>query len=150
MTTLADLRASSLESLEELFRSAPVGPPPRGRFRGEFLTRVDSRLARSRQGAAVATAFERAPFGIDFDSATWFFFHPRLRGGRFRIEPSRSRWRETDVLALHYDVSRLPGPIRGRLYDEIKPLDADLVLGLGGLDAPVGDGDLFLFALRRD
>ncbi len=149
MMTLADLRASPRESLEDLFRSAPVGPPPRGRFRGEFLTRVDSRLARSRQGAAVATAFERAPFGIDFDSATWFFFDPRLRGGHFRLQASRSRWRETDVLAMHYDVSRLPRPIRGRLYDEIKPLDADLILGLGGLNAPVGDGDLFLFALRR-
>jgi len=147
VTTLADLRASSLDRLEELFRAAPIGPPPHRRLHGEVLCRVDSRLARSREGAAVLLPFQRLPFGVDFASRTWFFVDPRLRTGHFRLEQQRSRWRDTEVLALHYDVSRLPRRIRDRLYDEIKPLADDLWLGLGGLNAPVGDGDLFFFAL---
>jgi len=148
MTTLADLRASSLDALEELYRGGAIGPRPRGRFRGRVLCRVDSRLAKSKSGTAILLPFERAAFGIDFDRSVWFFVRPWLRIGRFRVEVGPSRWRDAEVLRLEYDVSRLPRPIRGFLYDEVKPLSDTLCLGLGGINAGRGKGDLFFFALE--
>ena len=118
------LRTSSLTMLEQVYREAPVGPLPSTLFRGQVLQRID-------------TAFARC---------AWFFVHPRLQAGHFRISQGRSRWRETQTLQLHYDVSRLP--FRGVLYDEVKPLSATLALGLGGLNRDVGIGDLFFFLLQ--
>jgi hypothetical protein len=148
MTTLVDLRASSLDELEELYCSAPIGPRPRGGFRGRVLRRVESRLAHSGSGTAILLPFERAPFGIDFERSIWFFVRPWLRIGRFRADVGPSRWRDAEVLRLEYDVSRLPRPIRGFLYDEVKPLSDTLCLGLGGINADRGKGDLFFFALE--
>lgn len=89
------------------------------------------------------------PFGIDFDARRWWFLHPRLAVGRFELCQERSRWRDTDALTLRYHPSRLPGPLRDVLYDEVKPLGDDLLLGLGGLNWEVGRGDHFYFALTR-
>ena len=150
MPTPTELRACSLAALETLYRDAPIGPRPGGRFRGQVLTRVDSRLARSRRGGAILAPFEHAAFGIDFASATWFFFRPWVRIGRFRMERGSSRWRDAEVFKLEYDVSRLPRPVRGLLYDEVKPLSETLCLGLGGINAEAGEGDLFFFALQPD
>jgi len=113
---------------------------------GRVLQRIDTRFAHSRTGAAVALPFERLSFGIDFARCAWFFLHPRLRAGHFRLQPGRSRWRDTQTLQLHYEVSRLP--FRGLLYDEVKPLGDTLALGLGGLNRDVGTGDLFFFLLQ--
>jgi len=146
MATLTELREGSLAALEALYRDAPMGPRPTGLFRGQALARVDGPLARSARGAAILAPFAHLPFGIDFASATWFFVGPWLRMGRFRIDRGRSRWRDAEVLRLEYDVSRLPRPVRGMLYDELKPLDATLCLGLGGINAV--DGDVFFFALH--
>ena len=76
-------------------------------------------------------------------------FATRFAIGRFDARIGPSRWRDTDAIQLHYDPSRLPGPIKGRLYDEIKPLSGDLVLGLGGVNAERGEGDHFWFVLTR-
>lgn len=146
MTTVQGLRDSPLEALEQLYRDAPTGPVPARRFRGEVLRRVDTRFARSTTATALLVPFERLPFGVDFETCTWFFLHARVRLGRFRVEPGRSRWRETQTLRLVYDVSRLP--FRGVLYDEVKPLNDTLCLGLGGLNRGVGMGDLFFFLLE--
>ncbi len=146
MTTIQTLRGSSVEDLERLYRDAPVAPMPLRRYRGEALARVSTRFARSVPISALLVPWERLPFGIDFAARTWFFFHPRVRTGRFRIEPGRSRWRDTDTLRMRYDVSRLP--IRSLLYDEVKPLDETLCLGLGGINFGKGRGDLFFFALE--
>lgn len=148
MPTFDELARGSLASLEQAYREARLGPEPRGIFRGRALARVDGALAKSLRGAAFALPFERLPFGIDFDARAWWFVHPRLRIGHFRVVPGRSRWRDAETLRLVYDVSRLPGPIRGMLYDEVKPLGAGLCLGLGGIDAGPGEGDLFFFALE--
>lgn len=64
-----------------------------------------------------------------------------------RVGPSR--WRDTEAVTLHYERSRLPAPIRGVLYDEVKPLTDTICLGLGGINAERGDGDQFFFALER-
>lgn len=138
------LRTASLEELEKLYREAPLRPVPARVFRGEVLHRIDAPFARTKTGRAVITPFERVPFGVDFEACAWFFVHPRLRVGRFRLEQGRSRWRDTQTQQLHYDVSRLP--FRGTLYDEVKPLSDTLCLGLGGLNREAGD--LFFFLLE--
>jgi hypothetical protein len=150
MATLAALCESSLAALEDLYRVAPLGPRPRGRFRGRVLARVDGPLAQSWRGRAIVAPFAHLPFGIDFTSAVWFFVRPWMRMGRFRMERGRSRWRDAEVLRLEYDGSHLPHAVRGLLYDEVKPLDDRLCLGLGGINAGVGTGDLFFFALYPD
>lgn len=147
MTTIETLRGSSLDALEALYREAPMGPPPAGRFRGTVLRRVPGKLTRSLAGEAILAPFERLRFGIDFEKRLWWFLRPGIAMGRFRVDPGPSRWRGTDTLRLRYDVSRLP--IRAGLYDEVKPLSATLCLGLGGINADEGLGDLFYFALER-
>jgi hypothetical protein len=148
MTTMQALRGSSVDALERLYRDAPLTPSllRPGVFRGEALGRVSTRFAQTTLVTALLVPFERVPFGVDFATRVWFFVHPRLRVGHFRVEPGRSRWRDTETLQLHYDVSRLP--LRGVLYDEVKPLTETLCLGLGGMNFAKGRGDLFFFALE--
>jgi hypothetical protein len=121
---------------------------PTGVYRGEFLGFLDTEGARR----VDVRVFDRLLFvwprwGIDFDSSRWWFVHPRALAGHFRLERGRSRWRDTEVLQLHYDVSRLP--IRAVLYDEIKPLPDDTILGIGGTNHDRGRGDHFFFRLVR-
>lgn len=144
MITAQDLRSSGLEVLEQIYREAPVGPLPARVFEGEVLHRVASPFARSLTASAVVLPFERLSFGVDFSTGAWFFVHRRVQLGHFRVVPGPSRWRATQTLQLHYDVSRLP--FRGVLYDEVKPLSQTLCLGLGGLNRD--PGDLFFFLLE--
>lgn len=141
------LRGSSLHELERVYREASLDPLPRGTFCGKVLHRLDSPFARSKSGSAATWPFERLTFGVDFRAAAWFFLHPGLRLAYFRATPGPSRWRDTQTLQLHYDLSRLP--FRGQLYDEVKPLSGTLCLGLGGLNRqPESEGDLFFFLLE--
>ncbi|MEZ4221003.1 MAG: hypothetical protein R3B13_08740 [Polyangiaceae bacterium] len=147
--TLDDLLAADRTLLEGIYRDAPLGPSPRGVFLGSVLTRVDSALARSRVGVAMAIPFERVRFGVDFDTCRWFFHRQDLQIGHFTHRRQRSQWRDTEVIALHYDPSRLPRWIRGALYDEVKPLSDRLCLGIGGINRGAGAGDVFFFALAK-
>lgn len=125
--------------------SAPLVPLPTGLVRGSFLGYVDSPGSRRLHVRVMDTLLFRAVrWGLDLDRGAWWFEHPRLAAGRFRLVAGRSRWRDTDVLQVHYDRSRIP---RGILYDELKPLEGGRILGLGGLDAPRGEGDHFFFEL---
>jgi len=148
MVTGQQLQERPLRELEALYQDSAVGPVPAGRFRGQALHRVDTRFARSLTATALLVPFERLPFGIDFDARRWFFLRLPTGLGHFRIEPGRSRWRATDTLKLIYDVSRLP--LRGLLYDEVKPLSDTLCLGLGGLNRGAGTGELFYFLLEAE
>ncbi len=150
MLALADLKAMSLAQLEELWRTSALGPAPLGSFRGAFLHWIDSPGARQAHVRAIDTiGFRASPFGVDFDARRWWFVHPRLRVGHFTLTAGKSRWRETEAQQLDYSVSRLPGALKGTLYDEVKQLTGNLVLGLGGLNAGPGEGDHFFFALSR-
>ena len=91
MQTAQELRHSPLEALEQLYRDAPVGPTPSRRFGGETLHRVDTAFARSARATALLLPFERLSFGVDFGTSSWFFIHPRIQLGRFRVVPGRSR-----------------------------------------------------------
>lgn len=142
-----DLSAAELDALYAARR--PVLPAPSGVWEGVVVGRVDAPGAR-RPVPRVAQwlGFEVPRWGIDFDENRWWFVHPTARVGRFRSVSGPSRWRQVEVLQLHYDRSRLPSPIRHRLYDELRLLEADLILGLGGENAPTGEGDHFWFTLR--
>ena len=143
-----ELSGASVERLEQIYRDAPVGPPPSGSWRGQWLTWLDTPGAKVWHVRLMdGILFERTRFGIDFDRRLWWFITPQLAAGRFEVSPGRSRWRDTETLRLEYGVSRLP--IRGYLYDEVKPLSHELCLGLGGINAGPGEGDHFFFSLVR-
>jgi hypothetical protein len=150
VTTVDDLRRASLADLEAMFRDTPRGPDPAGVFRGQFLTWIDSPGARRPDVRVLDSLMFRAtPFGVDFDRNSWWFFRPSLRAGRFEPRLGPSRWRPTDCWQLHYEVSRLPTPIRALLYDEVKPISSSVILGLGGTNHDRGRGDHFWFSLDR-
>jgi hypothetical protein len=147
--TLADLRAASAAELEAIYAHDRAFAVPTGCYRGIHLRRLDHPAARALPARLIGLGFEYPPFGVDFDRSCWFFFHRRLGVGGFTPSIAASRWRSTQVVALDYGRSRLPAPVRGRLYDEVKPLGDGLALGLGGIDAGRERGDLFFFALER-
>jgi hypothetical protein len=143
-----DLERLSLDELERLYVESPVGDAPAGNYRGQFLYRLPTRGAHKwHMYTMSALLFEHTRFGVDFERRLWWFLRPELAAGRFVFSPGPSRWRPTDAFRLEYAVSKLP--VRGLLYDEVKPLGPDLCLGLGGVNAPRGDGDQFFFALTR-
>jgi len=149
-TSLAKLKQCSLAELEELYAAQRHVAIPEGCFRGSHLARLPNPGARKPiTRISQSIAFDALPYGVDFRSCLWFFLHPRLQIGRFAPTVARSRWRDTDTVALSYHVSRLPPPIRGLLYDEVKPLSETLCLGLGGLNRDRDRGDHFFFALER-
>ena len=150
MIALQDLRQMSLPELEALWKETPIGPAPLGNFRGAFLRWVDSAGARKLAVRAFDTpAFIWAPFGVDFDRRAWWFFHRKALVGRFDLTAGRSRWRDTEAQQVHYGASKLPGPVKNLLYDEVKQLTGSIVLGIGGMNADAGEGDHFFFALSR-
>jgi len=143
-----NLDSMSLDELERVYREAPFGPLPTGLFRGRVVAWLDTPGSRRPiYRAPERVMFGLTPFGVDFDHNGWWFLSPRLLAGRFVAAAGPSRWRTTETLRLDYSVSRLPG--RGLLYDEVKPLAADLCLGIGGINANRGEGDHFFFSLTR-
>ena len=146
----AEIREMDHEGLERLFaHEAPIAVP-KGLFDGSTLERLDNPGAQHPVWRRLeGLGFERTPFGVDFDRHRWFFHRPKLGIGRFEARVGRSRWRDTRAVILRYDRSRLPSPVKSMLYDEVKPLGPDLVLGLGGIDAGRNHGDHFFFLLER-
>ncbi len=145
---LAALKSSSLKDLEKIYADASSGTVPAGRYWGHHLMRFDVPGQR-RPLYPVSRPFAFVPFGVDFDSRCWFFLHPSMQIGRFQPRVGPSKWRETDVVALEYHTSRLPGFMRSLLYDEVQPLSDTLCLGIGGINRETGEGDHFFFALER-
>jgi hypothetical protein len=137
---------AALDALERSFTECELAPLPTGLVQGRFLGYVDSIGARRAHVRVMdGLLFRALRWGLDLDDRRWWFERPRIAAARFRIVEGPSRWRDTRVLQLHYDVSRLP--FRGVLYDEVKPLADGRILGLGGIDAPRGEGDHFFFEL---
>jgi len=144
------LRTADRRELEELYAHADPITVPVGRFDGHYLLTLDNPGAvRPCNRAISLLGFQLPPFGVNFNTRRWFFFHPLLEVGHFTPEVAPSRWRDTEVVTMQYRYSRLPEPIRGLLYDEVKPLGPDLCLGMGGINRERGEGELFLFALQR-
>lgn len=142
----------SSPELEALYAHDRPFAVPTGRWRGRVLSRLDTPGAREAFNVwAEWLGFEALSWGIDFDRTGWGFGPPGIRplvwAGRFRPLIAPSRWRPTRTIGLHYHVSRLP--VRGFLYDEVKPIDERRCLGIGGINAPRDRGDHFWFALER-
>jgi hypothetical protein len=146
--TLDGLLRSGLSELEQIYAEARMVEVPTGRYRGHHLTWTATGR-RSAWRPLLTVGFRWTPFGVDFDRRLWFFWRASLAAGRFDPSPGRSRWRETDVVRLRYHPSALPGFVKGVLYDEVKPLSPALCLGIGGVNAPRGRGEMFFFALER-
>jgi hypothetical protein len=146
---MESLAHATPDELERIYREAPLGPDPRGLFHGKVLAILPSLRRRPMVRAADFLLFQAPRFGIDFDRQLWWFVTPRIAMGRFEATRGRSRWRDCETVRLAYHVSRLPGPVRGLLYDEVRPLDADRCLGLGGTNEETGRGDHFFFELTR-
>ncbi|MCZ7686683.1 MAG: hypothetical protein M5U28_51215 [Sandaracinaceae bacterium] len=145
-----ELDGLSLAELERLYAHTSAIEVPEGRFAGRVLGRLENRGARRlRWRATQIPMFEWLPFGVDFDRSRWFFVKPSVLVGRFEARVERSRWRDTEVVTLRYEASRLPRAVKSVLYDEVKPLSDELLLGLGGVSAREGEGDHFFFALTR-
>lgn len=127
------------DTFESTYREAALGEEPLGVFVGHHRGFLDTAGAAIR--AVDTLLFVLPRWGVRFErgGGVWWFFEPGFSMGRFRLERGRSRWRDAEVLRLRYDPSRLP--VRGLLYDEIKPLPDGRILGLGGTnhDAPLGD-----------
>lgn len=148
---LTDLRRATPAELERLFgEERALEQAPRGVWRGHVLRRLDNPGARAPASRAIQwLMFEAVPWGIDFDRRRWFFLGGRrIAGGHFELRAQRSRWRDTTAFGLHYHPSRLPGPIKRMLYDELKPVGEGLLLGIGGENAERDRGDHFWFALE--
>jgi hypothetical protein len=137
-----------MEAFERTFREVPLGAPPTGVFVGRHRGFLLTAGARRLDVRALDTVlFVWPEWGIDFDRNLWWFGRREFATGRFRVERGPSRWRDAEVYQLHYDVSRLP--IRGLLYDEVKTLEPDRAIGIGGTNHPRGRGDHFWFELNR-
>ncbi len=150
--TLSDLQRCSLPQLESIYGAARADARasllPEGCYGGVHLAWLNTAGARHPITRPLQQlGFCWLPFGVDFTARRWFFFDRRLGVGRFVAQPGPSRWRDTQTVRLDYAVSRLPRPLRGLLYDEVKPISASLCLGIGGINAPRGRGDHFFFAL---
>jgi hypothetical protein len=137
-----DRQTSSAQDWEQLYRETPLGDPPSGLYRGTFLAWA----AAPRYAKVIdSILFDKLPYGIDFDRRLWWFVEPKLAMGRFTMSAGKSRWRATETFRLRYEVSLLP--VRGILYDEVKPLPDGTCLGLGGVNSD--HGAHFFFSLSR-
>lgn len=133
------------DDYERLYRE-PLAGLPVGNTVGEFRGFVADGGARRPAVRALDSALFVWPrWGIDFRTERWWFVRPGLQLGHFRLARGPSRWRDAEVFQVHYDVSRLP--LRGVLYDEVKPLEDGRVIGLGGVNRERGVGEHFWFEL---
>jgi hypothetical protein len=153
-TLVAEFRAKSLNQLETIFMgAAPLAYPAPGNYAGTWLKRIEnSGTYKPFNLISQWLMFEITPFGITFHAdatGIWYFFNPSLAAGNFAMANGASMWRDTKAVALNYETAKLPGFIRGILYDEVKPLSENHALGIGGFKGPAGDGDNFFFLLTR-
>ena len=150
---IAYLKRCDLNRLEALYKQpGEISIPESGSYKGVYLKRLDNPGANKMINRITLWAmFDLMPFGLNFypEYGDWYFFYPSLATGRFLPSVGPSRWRQAETIRLNYHVSGLPKLIRSILYDEIKPVAEDLLLGIGGFNAEKGAGEQFFFAIER-
>jgi len=150
---IGGLKQCDLSDLETLYKQpGEIAIPKSGSYKGVYLKRLDNPGASRKINRITLWAmFDLTPFGLNFypDYGDWYFFHPSLAMGRFLPSVGPSRWREAETIRLNYHTSRLPNLVRSILYDEIKPLAENILLGIGGFNAEKDKGDQFYFAIER-
>ncbi len=140
-----NLTSKSLPELELLYARAPIAPLAGGVWRGHYLHELPMSLGERLISRAM---FKWPTFGLDLDQRGWWFGRPGSVVGRFEPEVGPSRWRETEVVRLDYRRTT-PWPLRRLLYDELKPLSYNAILGIGGVSRAEPPGAWFYFALER-
>lgn len=150
----AQFKARSETELNDIFcASGPAKLPSPGNYAGTWLKRIENAgTYKPFNLISQWLMFEITPFGITFNAdgtGIWYFFNPTLAAGNFLMQSGKSYWRDTEAVSLNYETSKLPGFVRGILYDEVKVLDDNHALGIGGFKAPPGDGDNFYFLLTK-
>jgi hypothetical protein len=143
MIDAATVAAASLPELERLYTGAPLAPLPGGVWRGRYLHELPMPLGEKLIARAM---FKWPTFGLDLDAPGWWFGSPARVVGRFTPVVGPSRWRDTEVVRLDYRRTT-PWPLSRLLYDELRPLSPDLILGLGGINRSGERGAWFYFAL---
>jgi len=151
---IAEFRGMTEAELERRFCGAAAAPAlAPGDYTGTWLARIENAgKYKPFNFISQYLMFELTPFGISFrgdGSGIWYFFDPRFAAGEFVTSNTRSRWRNTDCLAMDYGQANLPGCVRDLLYDEIKVLSPQHAIGIGGFNQPTGEGDNFYFLLTR-
>lgn len=151
---IAEFKNKSADELEKLFAAeAPLAYPAPGNYAGTWLIRIENPgTYKPFNLISQWLMFEITPFGITFnadETGIWYFFNPALAAGNFTMQNGTSLWRDSKAVALNYETAKLPGFVRGILYDEVKPLSENHALGIGGFKGPRGDGDNFFFLLTR-
>jgi len=150
---IAYLKQCQLSELEALYQQPGESAiPTSGSYKGTYLKRLDNPSANKKINRITLWAmFDLTPFGLNFypEYGDWYFFNPSLAMGRFSPSVGPSRWRQAETIRLNYQVSGLPKLIRSILYDEIKPISENILLGIGGFNAEKGAGEQFFFAIER-
>lgn len=142
---------ASVDELERQYREPRAVSVPRGAFRGVHLGWLDTPAAHHPVLRPLEELFfARLPWWVDFDRRRWFWFHRSISVAHFTPSAGPSRWRDTDALRLLYDDRHLPERANQFLYDEVKPLNDEVCLGLGGISDRRGVGEQFFFLLVRD
>ncbi|MCB1145164.1 MAG: hypothetical protein KDK41_07945 [Leptospiraceae bacterium] len=149
-----DLKTYTSTQLELVYRTPyPQQNIPRGIWKGRMLARIDSKGGRNvLHQIWQGVLFDLLPYGLWFDgksSGAWYFFTEGLRLGEFKIVNGKSRFRDTECLQMTYEKARLPSLVKNLLYDELKWISADLILGLGAMNFEKGEGDQFFFLLEK-
>ena len=140
-----NLTSRSLPELETLYARAPIAPLAGGVWRGRYLHELPMSPS---ERLLCRAMFKWRTFGVDLDQCGWWFGRPGRIVGRFETKVGTSRWRETEVVRLDYRRTT-PWPLRRLLYDELKPLSYNAILGLGGVNRSGPRGAWFYFALER-
>lgn len=149
---IAEFKSYETKELEHLFAANDASLRlESGNYKGTWLRRIEH--AGSYKPFNLVSQwllFDVTPFGITLHAdgtGIWYFFHPTIAAGEFRLTEEKSQWRSTEALTLRYDDAKLPGFVRALLYDEIKPLSNLHAIGIGGFNEPTGEGDNFFFLL---
>lgn len=141
--TVADLAQMSLRELEHVWSSYPCAPMPGGVWEGHYIYELPMSVPKRLLARAM---FKWRDFGIDFDQHRWWFREPSRLVAQFEPIAGPSRWRDADVIRLHYERTG-PRFLRHQLYDELKPLNDHCMLAIGGSNNDTLRGTWFYFAL---
>ncbi|MDX2086518.1 MAG: hypothetical protein SFX73_01655 [Kofleriaceae bacterium] len=138
-----DLQQLALPRLEHIWSTSPCAPLPGGTWQGTYLCELPMSAPKRFLARAM---FKWRAFGLDLDANKWWFREPRRHVAAFEPVPGPSRWRDADVVQLHYEHTG-PHLLKHQLYDELKPLNDHCILAIGGSNHDALRGTWFFFAL---
>jgi len=140
-----ELAQMSMGQLEQVWSMYPCAPLPGGMWQATYLEEFPMTPTKKLLARAL---FKWRLFGLDLNTHKWWFKDATRAVVEFDPQHGPSRWRDADVIQLHYETTG-PRLFRGMLYDELKPLNENCILGIGGSNQDNAQGAWFFFALSR-